>query len=274
MEVRLYVTARGNCPALDSLAALSPKRRALVEADLEALAAAIETGRIELAEDTKVAIAASEAAGEPVSAGSVLKEFQAGVEGEVPRSDDDARFNLGIAYREMGLIDEAIHEFQIAGANPNRVRECHAMIGICLRDKGDLDGAVHAFADALKTAAPPLGDAEKAYLYSELATTLELKGEDSKAVKAYEAVLRIRGERDERAERAADRPTPVRCEPVAEHSPMYELQTPGARTWCFLDRTVLWVLGTCTRSRSDGERRRCARRMVEARERVRRGEIP
>ncbi|MGE5752218.1 MAG: tetratricopeptide repeat protein, partial [Deltaproteobacteria bacterium] len=40
-----------------------------------------------------------------------LSRLQAKVQEEIGESDPDARYNLGIAYKEMGLLDEAVGEF-------------------------------------------------------------------------------------------------------------------------------------------------------------------
>jgi len=50
-------------------------------------------------------------------------------------------FNLGIAYKEMGLFDEAIKEFCMASVDPLRQVDCLTLLGICLREKGDPDAA-------------------------------------------------------------------------------------------------------------------------------------
>ena len=39
------------------------------------------------------------------------KTFKKGVEEQAGREDSDTHYNLGIAYKEMGLLDEAIAEF-------------------------------------------------------------------------------------------------------------------------------------------------------------------
>ncbi len=52
----------------------------------------------------------------------------------------ETHYNLGIAYREMGLIDEAIGEFQLAAKDPRYLVECCSLLGQCFAEKdfGDL----------------------------------------------------------------------------------------------------------------------------------------
>jgi tetratricopeptide (TPR) repeat protein len=45
-------------------------------------------------------------------------------------------YNLGIAYKEMDLLEDAITEFQLAAKDPNRFPDCCNWLGICFREKG------------------------------------------------------------------------------------------------------------------------------------------
>lgn len=123
---------------------------------------------------------------EQVSVGDVLREFRKGVEKQVGTEDKQARYDLGIAYREMGLLEEAIGEFEIASGAPERRADCLNMIGMCQRDKGDWDAAIKTFSEAIK--APGINEKQKASFFYELAATLEGKGEIAKAVQAYKQV--------------------------------------------------------------------------------------
>src|SRR5262249_36137488 len=62
--------------------------------------------------------------GQNYSLEDILSDFKKGVEKQLGSEDYDTRYNLGIAYKEMGLIDEAIAEFQIAAKDPKRFLEC------------------------------------------------------------------------------------------------------------------------------------------------------
>jgi tetratricopeptide (TPR) repeat protein len=50
--------------------------------------------------------------------------------------DYDTHYNLGIAYREMGLLDEAIGEFQLAAKDPVHLVDCCSMLGVSFLEKG------------------------------------------------------------------------------------------------------------------------------------------
>ncbi len=73
---------------------------------------------------------------EEMSFEEVFKEFKKGVEKKVGEEDYATHYNLGIAYKEMDLVDEAIGEFQMAARSPEFFVECCSMLGVCFRQKG------------------------------------------------------------------------------------------------------------------------------------------
>lgn len=66
----------------------------------------------------------------------IFREFKKGVEQQLDSEDYDTHYNLGIAYKEMGLIDEAIGEFQLASKDPHRAIDGCSMLGLCFLEKG------------------------------------------------------------------------------------------------------------------------------------------
>jgi tetratricopeptide (TPR) repeat protein len=72
----------------------------------------------------------------------VLQEFKRGVDAHIGREDYETRYNLGIAYKEMGLIDEAINEFLISVKSEERAFESSVMLGNCFAEKGFYDQAI------------------------------------------------------------------------------------------------------------------------------------
>ncbi|HEY8021911.1 MAG TPA: tetratricopeptide repeat protein [Thermoanaerobaculia bacterium] len=66
----------------------------------------------------------------------IVEGFKKGVAENLSPTDYDTHFNLGIAYREMGLLDEAIGEFQLASKAPSLLVSCCSMLGLCFLDKG------------------------------------------------------------------------------------------------------------------------------------------
>lgn len=60
---------------------------------------------------------------------------------DLDTADARSHYDLGVAFKEMGLYDEAINEFRQAAADPLRKVECRVLQGACLREKGDLEKA-------------------------------------------------------------------------------------------------------------------------------------
>jgi hypothetical protein len=110
----------------------------------------------------------------------IFKEFKKGVDKQLGKEDYDTRYNLGIAYKEMGLVDEAIAEFQLAAKDEGRLLECSSMLGICFMEKGMPKLAVKWFEKGLK--APDRSDEEYRGLRYDLATAHEAGGDVDKAL--------------------------------------------------------------------------------------------
>ena len=105
----------------------------------------------------------------------IFKEFKKGVDKQLGKEDYDTRYNLGIAYKEMGLIDEAIAEFQLAAKDEGRLLECSSMLGICFLEKGMPKLAVKWFEKGLT--APGRSEEEYQGLRYDLAMAHEAAGE-------------------------------------------------------------------------------------------------
>jgi tetratricopeptide (TPR) repeat protein len=88
--------------------------------------------------------------GEQADWKEMLEKFKAGVAANVDDEDFDSHYDLGIAYKEMGLIDEAIAEFQKAlrGA-AYRIRAYEAL-GQCFIDRREHDVAITVLSRALR----------------------------------------------------------------------------------------------------------------------------
>lgn len=116
----------------------------------------------------------------------VFAQFKRGVAQQVAADDSDTHFDLGIAYKEMGLHADAIHEFELCLSNPARECMAHTMIGLCHVERGDLVAAVSAFKKGLyiehKT------DREELGLYFELGRAYEGMSDPQEALYYYEKV--------------------------------------------------------------------------------------
>jgi len=109
---------------------------------------------------------------------------------EKPVDDEDAdtHFDLGLAYKEMGLHDEAIKAFEKIIHVAGREVQCHQMIGLCFREKGAFSEAVQKFKSGLHI--PSISDAEKLNLYYEIGLTYEALNDASEALYYFEMVMK------------------------------------------------------------------------------------
>lgn len=79
----------------------------------------------------------------------MFTRFKESLDQQVDSADTETHYNLGIAYMEMGLHDDAINEFRIAADDPNRRLDCLTLQGICCRNKGDYAVAEQVFSAGL-----------------------------------------------------------------------------------------------------------------------------
>jgi tetratricopeptide (TPR) repeat protein len=118
----------------------------------------------------------------------IFREFRKGVEKQLGAEDYDTRYNLGIAYKEMGLLDEAIAEFQLAAKDEVRSLECCSMLGLCFMEKGIPDIAIKWFSKGL--AIPGRREEEYHGLRYDLAQAYEAAGQPDRALELYMEIFR------------------------------------------------------------------------------------
>jgi tetratricopeptide (TPR) repeat protein len=109
------------------------------------------------------------------------------LEKPVDESDAETHYDLGLAYKEMGLYDEAIKAFEKTLRAPGREVQCRVMIGMCHREQGNPSEAIHQFKQGLHANST---DRERLSLYYEIGVTYEAIGDDSEALYYFEAVLK------------------------------------------------------------------------------------
>jgi len=97
---------------------------------------------------------------------------------EMDGSDSQSHFDLGQAFKEMGLYDEAINEFRQASQDTSRRIECLIMQCACLRERGDVENAITMLQALLK---PGLSAEESCAVKYELASGYEAAGKQEEA---------------------------------------------------------------------------------------------
>ena len=156
---------------------------------------------------SSVLIAASQPSTPIVPAPSVSKGFDAGGTGvdlsdmfgelrheleEGGSSDDndpETHYNLGVAFREMGLLDEAIGELQkvcqaVEHGHPfPQLMQTYTWLAQCFLDKGLPEAAIRWYEQALKL--PGLDGETRTALHYELASAYEGAGNKSQALEHF-----------------------------------------------------------------------------------------
>ena len=127
----------------------------------------------------------------------IFEEFRIAAEDEQdsPTADYETHYNMGLAYKEMDLLDEAIREFQTAVGltTPNddtpRFLQCCNMLGHCFVQKGVPKAAVSWFEKGLE--APGHSEDEYQALRYELGAAFEQMGDLDKAIDAFTEVYSV-----------------------------------------------------------------------------------
>jgi tetratricopeptide (TPR) repeat protein len=84
-----------------------------------------------------------------VSPDDIFARFKDTPKQEFEQGDSETHYNLGIAYMEMGLHDDAIKEFRISVNDPDRKLDSLTLQGICFRDQENYADAEEVFAALL-----------------------------------------------------------------------------------------------------------------------------
>jgi tetratricopeptide (TPR) repeat protein len=110
------------------------------------------------------------------------------IEKGVTAEDFETHYDLGIAYKEMGLLDDAINEFRIVMKDPAREVQCHLMIGLCFLEKGMQTDAIGQFKKGLYVEG--ITEREALSMYFELGQAYERLNDPREALYYYEKVLK------------------------------------------------------------------------------------
>ena len=80
---------------------------------------------------------------------SSVEKLQAKVKEEIGETDPEARYNLGIAYKEMGLLDEAAEEFRISRLESKLYLGASCLLAETLAEKGEFEAATETLKEVL-----------------------------------------------------------------------------------------------------------------------------
>ncbi|MGH9735247.1 MAG: tetratricopeptide repeat protein [Candidatus Acidiferrales bacterium] len=123
----------------------------------------------------------------------IFQEFRDEL-GEMESEDEDleTHYNLGIAYREMGLLDEGVSEFQrvakaVQKGNPfPYAMNCATLLALCFMDKQQPNIAVYWYQRALET--PGIDQEAELALRYDLGVAQETAGQSKSALSSFQQV--------------------------------------------------------------------------------------
>jgi tetratricopeptide (TPR) repeat protein len=125
----------------------------------------------------------------------LFEEFREAEEQDAGHEDFETHYNMGTAYKEMDLVDEAIQEFQISvalvkpGDGTSRFLQCCNMLGHCFVQKGLPEAAIMWFKKGL--GAPGHSEDEYQALRYELGGAYEELGDVDQARQYYTEVYGV-----------------------------------------------------------------------------------
>jgi len=140
--------------------------------------------------DTRMKVADEEPTGdEERDFQEMLARFKQGIDENIDEGDFQSHYDLGVAFKEMGLFDEAIAELQKALRSPDGKLRSSEALGVCFIDKGAYVVAESILRRALDL--PASGDQERLGVLYWLGRALEELGKRVEARELYGRVFAV-----------------------------------------------------------------------------------
>ncbi len=142
------------------------------------------------AKDSRMTVADEEPTGdEEQDFHDMLARFKQGIDENIDETDFQSHYDLGVAFKEMGLLDEAIAELQKALRAPEGKLRTSEMLGVCFFEKAAYGVAESILRRGLEL--PASGDQERLGILYWLGRALEEQGKKSDARDLYGRVFAV-----------------------------------------------------------------------------------
>jgi len=173
----------------------TPLARAAAAAGTPTVPAFVPPAPVTIHQPTMAATAPSTTHGIEAAPGvdlaNMFGELKHELEEDVATTDEDpeTHYNLGVAFREMGLLDEAIGEFQKVcqsaehGQPFTQLMQTYTWLAQCFLEKGVPEAAIRWYEKALKI--PTLDQETRTALHYELGSSFENAGNKSAALSNF-----------------------------------------------------------------------------------------
>jgi len=119
---------------------------------------------------------------------SIFSEFQKDAQEQIDDIDFETHYNLGIAYKEMGLVNEAMIEFKQAMKGPDRFIDASNMLSACYRESGNDREAIGILEAALSDS--QCDETQARWLRYDLASLYEKESRTEEALSLFNEVAR------------------------------------------------------------------------------------
>jgi tetratricopeptide (TPR) repeat protein len=127
-------------------------------------------------------------AGDRHETDDIFSKFKKGIEENIDSKDYDSHYNLGIAYKEMGLLEDSLDEFKKAfSADQTKVLECCTMLGMVSLQTAMYEDAIKYFEKIFKEVTLP--EEQINDLRYELATAYQENGQHEQSLKNFNMIL-------------------------------------------------------------------------------------
>ncbi len=127
---------------------------------------------------------------EEQSLDDIFEEFKKGVEQQAAREDADTHYNLGVAYKEMGLLDDAVGEFMMTTEDEPKFAQSRYMLGLCYMEKGEYQKAIIEIRSALDyVESRGLETENRVEIHYDLGLACQCAGDISSAADEFQKVI-------------------------------------------------------------------------------------
>ncbi|MDP9001961.1 MAG: tetratricopeptide repeat protein [Myxococcota bacterium] len=147
-----------------------------LDADDHAPAAGSGAGRVEPTE-------------QQVDVEEVFAKFKEGVAKQIGADDSQSHYDLGVAYKDMELFEDAIRELQTAANDARHACVCNSMIGMIHLERGNINEAIEALLRALES--PDRTKEQDAAVSYELAAAYEVRKMNKQALEYFQRAARL-----------------------------------------------------------------------------------
>jgi tetratricopeptide (TPR) repeat protein len=138
--------------------------------------------------DTRMVVEEKEPSGdEEADFQEMLEKFKQGIAENVEEEDHQSHYDLGVAYKEMGLLDEAVAEFQKALRAPSNRVPTYEALGQCFIEKAQYPMASTILGRALHE--PGVTDDKLVGVLYLLGLCAQQRGQREAAIEYYQRVF-------------------------------------------------------------------------------------